>query len=1247
MVKRVIKAKTFYKEFLAMTLAILMVILLVPENVVAELSVDSKASMEDAGKDPQGAKRKDADVYDAIGEIIALRESDVKHVRMSDGTFCAVKYPEEVHFRAPDNTWVEYDNTLVFTPSTPGSEAFYSPIQNDLDIKFSADNASGHLFCLKYKGYAIQLNALNQTNSVVLAKTSKQQQFCGAESNFDAITKLSSFAASVTYPNLFDKTDVDYHLAGGCVKENIVIKERLAQGYTYLFSLNLVGLSASLEEETGNIYLTNDKGEGIFVIPAGYMYDAANAYSDDVTYTLKEYKKGEYIVAINASEDWINDEKRVFPITVDPTLIRTNSTLLSNIKDAYVIERYPDLLTGEYAWMYTGYYDGMEDISLVGIRTLPVLSASSVIIKAGLGLRTYDDTSTNIVNVGAYEVLQDWEAGTVTWNTRPSCGSTLIDYISAQGIGTYTFDITSLAQKWYSNPTSYPSARGVALVALNGDAEIVKFSTVNNTIYNANYPIFTVSYRDNKGLEDRWTYHTQYIGENATGHVNDFSGNLVMDVGLGLDVGGFPVYAASVFNTYLVNAEFFTAHKNRSTSISSMKYGCGWQLSLMQTLVAEGDNYCYTDADGTDHYFVLEDGEYIDEDGLGYAVAATGGYLRLTTPDGACIDFYTGTYAGAIYRVITDSETYTYHYTTSTGTRKLTSVTDSGSNIILSFTYSSDYLASITDMGNNTALFTYTSGTLTGITCGDGSSYTITYGTTIKTLSKIKDNASNYAMNYSFTSSNGIYRVSFMTESYNGNNCNDISIFYPSLKTTVFVTPGADDDPVYNSDNLKTVYQFDNFGRTVNAYTTNFYDNVLYDATMLSYQASDVSTTELGQNNVQTLASSGSGAVNLLRNSSVESSSYWTTITYGSSVTGSRARTSADKFIGAYSLKVNPTASNTSYYGYYQSVSLAAGTYTLSAYVKTTSVISSIAGGATIGIFKSLTSNALPSDISEKIAGTTNADLQSGWRRISVTFTLTATTTVYTFLGTYASTGTAYFDCIQLEKGSAYNDYNLIDNPSFEMTNEEWALTNVTWNNGGTGLISAKALTFAGSYTAAKSVSQTVTLDMAAGNTFVVSGWVKASSLPLPENNPTRKFAIKVFINYATAADETLYYSFNPANTGWQYVCASVVPAENDAITSVTVSFDYGYNGNGVLLDNLTLTAGGVSSFYDNTAEEGEGEEEEGGLLPVEGTTDQKYQIIDDIKYTYTYDSNDNIIATVIEYTGTSGINFNDKFYTS
>lgn len=78
-------------------------------------------------------------------------------------------------------------------------------------------------------------------------------------------------------------------------------------------------LELKLSEDNTNIELCKeDKVE--FRIPAPFMYDAKGVRSDDVYYELEPSENGKYVFTVVADADWINDEKREMPVTIDPQI---------------------------------------------------------------------------------------------------------------------------------------------------------------------------------------------------------------------------------------------------------------------------------------------------------------------------------------------------------------------------------------------------------------------------------------------------------------------------------------------------------------------------------------------------------------------------------------------------------------------------------------------------------------------------------------------------------------------------------------------------------------------------------------------------------------------------------------------------------------------------------------------------------------------------------------------------------------
>ncbi|MDE5983928.1 MAG: hypothetical protein K2H13_01565, partial [Eubacterium sp.] len=138
------------------------------------------------------------------------------------------------------------------------------------------------------------------------------------------------------------------------------------------------------------------------------------------------------------------------------------------------------------------------------------------------------------------------------------------------------------------------------------------------------YPFLTITYKNNKGLENYWTYTSLSAGDSDTVYVNDYSGNVVA-VHTDVQTSGsrMPVTIEHIYNS--CNSDKMYTNIYPST-------GWGWKLNIQQTirlskdygLSAESQKiypYVYEDGDGTEHYFYkkTENGvaKYYDEDGLG------------------------------------------------------------------------------------------------------------------------------------------------------------------------------------------------------------------------------------------------------------------------------------------------------------------------------------------------------------------------------------------------------------------------------------------------------------------------------------------------------------------------------------------------------------------------------------------------------------------------------------------------------
>ncbi len=121
----------------------------------------------------------------------------------------------------------------------------------------------------------------------------------------------------VKYTNFEKGLDLSYDYQDNLVKESVIINER-KDNYDFSFSLNIGELKPVYNSETRTLELKSN-GNTIYRILSPFMVDKNNVRSDDCSYEI-EQQNSNLMINLHCDSDWINDECRVFPVVVDPTI---------------------------------------------------------------------------------------------------------------------------------------------------------------------------------------------------------------------------------------------------------------------------------------------------------------------------------------------------------------------------------------------------------------------------------------------------------------------------------------------------------------------------------------------------------------------------------------------------------------------------------------------------------------------------------------------------------------------------------------------------------------------------------------------------------------------------------------------------------------------------------------------------------------------------------------------------------------
>ena len=448
-----------------------------------------------------------------VGEMTGKRAEAERHFRREDGAYEAVAYPYEVNYQA-DGKWHAINNTLKEDKDEKGN-AIYRNADSDLKVAFCSALGSGEDVSLEYQGYSLAWTVKNAKGSVTVVEPEPHED-PDMRMRFPVELK-----AVVDYPDALNGADLRYCLAGKSLSEYIKLtsREQISESYTY--HMRCGKLDAKLEED-GRVTFSGKDGKPVFVMKAPRMHDADAEESGDIEVTLDQ-KETELIYTIKPSADWLKDDKRAYPVIIDPEV---KTFFRSCVADANVTQTNPNQNDGTSVYIRVG-STAYQYCAFIRLVSLPALSAGDLVVEATFHLAKYTDNTGLRWNM--HRVTQPWSESTLTWNNRPDYDASRIEDTGTAPTQHQwsVFTITRLVRKWY---TGEYSNYGITIRPAYDGSDL--WDTI---YYSSEYslpwgydPYFRMVYVNTTGVEDAWTYHTQDIGRAGTAYVNDFNGNLVL-----------------------------------------------------------------------------------------------------------------------------------------------------------------------------------------------------------------------------------------------------------------------------------------------------------------------------------------------------------------------------------------------------------------------------------------------------------------------------------------------------------------------------------------------------------------------------------------------------------------------------------------------------------------------------------------------------------------------------------------------
>jgi len=756
---------------------------------------------------------------------------------------------------------------------------------------------------------------------------------------------------------------------------------------------------------------------------------------------------------------------------------------------------------------------------------------------------------------------------------EPSIEGSLIDYDAVNVNGSnicYTFDITTLIDR-LNQGELYHNKFVLKLVdetlESNNNVVIYGASSVNYK------PELVITYEPNYAVNTSYQANTHQIGKFGQASIDLKYGNLTFDSTDFAWAGNrMPITIKHLYNSILFDKQYTknTSIKLNTANFEAMNVGNGFRLNLMQSMCLVGGEYIYTDENGAETILTLSDDcTYKNED---QDISYTSCDSTLAIGDEKLIFDNE-----RLIEIINNKNKIKINYNEF---NQIETVIDSVDRTF-QFNYSGNDLISIIAPDGTSVQYTYSGNYLSTVTYPDGTKVVIEYSFDKPASVTLADaNGNNiYKNEYEYDG----YKVTSVTEYGVENNIfvkgsrSEYSYCMASNRTTV-TSSGLEND-CDESNVVQTVYTFDDDGNVISDY---------------AYSKETGNTGVDGQTSgIHPYFADDSARIilnntNLLYNHSFANNSkeHWEVSNECSAHTNMYIASLDDKF-RKYAMIIESTDSATTNNIVSQNtISLTAGEYTFSAYIK----VAERFEGTKPGVF--LRVSALDGTVlavSEKLENT-----NSHYIRLIAPFEIkTAQFVKVEFV--LDGCGKVCVCAPQLENNPFANDYNMLQNGNFELGGSYWyPYTNCSVNTG-TRFNMSNSMRMIGDINGIRYCRQQILpiSDRSVRETFTLSGWAKGYGLPMHKRNGTRvpTFRLRADICYSDNTTETHTADFSSCTEEWQFTSLQFSKEKFKKVNYINIYCDYDYNFGTAFFDDIQLVRNAIEKdltedAFDNEIEE-------------------------------------------------------------
>lgn len=242
----------------------------------------------------------------ATAEVLERSEFETVYENpVGGGTLVSSMVP--LNAEASDGEWVPIDTSL-----SREADGSYSTDEHPLDPSFAPSAGDEGVFEVARDGYRVSFTLEGAADSAISRGYRQPRTVSGGD--------------DFSYDEVFEGVDLEFGVERGWVKEELVLNElpdRAEASYTWLVEADALDLRF---DEFGNIEFVNRYGQVQFYIPVPVMWDSSGVEGvsedalENVDAELTETADG-WELTLTPDYGWLSDPARVFPVSIDPTMI--------------------------------------------------------------------------------------------------------------------------------------------------------------------------------------------------------------------------------------------------------------------------------------------------------------------------------------------------------------------------------------------------------------------------------------------------------------------------------------------------------------------------------------------------------------------------------------------------------------------------------------------------------------------------------------------------------------------------------------------------------------------------------------------------------------------------------------------------------------------------------------------------------------------------------------------------------------